>query len=92
MTEYLPCHMLNVFIPLIDINEEEGPTEFRPQSQRLTLDLQKLYLRAFFNKTLQPTVRPLLKKGSILLVCQIYLHYLYIYLLVDFLFPNSIVS
>ena len=60
--------MLNVFIPLIDINEEEGPTEFRPQSQRLTLDLQKMYLKAFFNKTLLPTVKPHLKMGSILLV------------------------
>lgn len=60
--------MLNVFIPLIDINDEEGPTEFRPQSQRLTLDLKKMYLKAFINKTLLPPVKPHLKKGSILLV------------------------
>jgi ectoine hydroxylase-related dioxygenase (phytanoyl-CoA dioxygenase family) len=68
LTEYLPCHVLNVFIPLIDITDAEGPTEFRPESQRLTLDLQKLYLRAFMTKTLRPTVKPHLKKGSALLV------------------------
>jgi ectoine hydroxylase-related dioxygenase (phytanoyl-CoA dioxygenase family) len=60
--------VLNVFIPLIDITDEEGPTEFRPQSQRLTLDLKTMYLKAFLTKTLQSPRKPHLKRGSILLV------------------------
>lgn len=26
--EHLPCHCLNVFVPLVDISEENGPTQF----------------------------------------------------------------
>ena len=29
-TKHLPCHVLNVFVPLIDMTLELGPTEFRP--------------------------------------------------------------
>ena len=31
---HLPCHCLNVFLPLIDITEELGPTELRPGAQK----------------------------------------------------------
>ena len=26
--EHLPCHCLNVFVPLVDITEQNGPTQF----------------------------------------------------------------
>jgi len=31
-----PCHCLNVFVPLVDVTEELGPTEFWPGSHVLT--------------------------------------------------------
>ena len=49
-TEYLPCHCLNVFIPLVDTNHMTGPTEFRPSSQSLTRDFSKMYLAGYYNK------------------------------------------
>jgi hypothetical protein len=30
MTTHLPCHCLNIFLPLVAITEELGPTELRP--------------------------------------------------------------
>ena len=30
LSKHLPCHVLNVFIPLVDLTLELGPTEFRP--------------------------------------------------------------
>jgi ectoine hydroxylase-related dioxygenase (phytanoyl-CoA dioxygenase family) len=65
--EYLPCHCLNVFIPLVNINHTNGPTEFRPSSQCLTRDFQKQYLAAFIGKRLKPIVAPCLSKGDVLL-------------------------
>ena len=32
MERHLPCHCLNLFIPLIDLKEIHGPTEIRPRS------------------------------------------------------------
>ena len=66
--KYLPCHCLNIFIPLVDMTTELGPTELRPASQFLTRDLNKLYLTAFFKKRLLSPEAPLLSKGSILMV------------------------
>lgn len=65
--EYLPCHCMNIFIPLVDVDLENGPTSFRPGSQYLTIDLQKKFLAAFLKKTLKPIATPVLKMGSILL-------------------------
>ena len=66
--KYLPCHCLNVFIPLVDMTMELGPTEFRPCSQHLTRNLSKMYLAAFLKKRLEKTEAPVLNKGSMLLV------------------------
>ena len=63
----LPCHCLNVFIPLVDIDHENGPTSIRPESHFYTRDLKKLYIRAFVKKKLQAIESPCLSKGSILL-------------------------
>jgi hypothetical protein len=72
VTEYLPCHCFNVFIPLIDITEELGPTEIRPYTQHYTHDLTKGMLLAKLRKQIKPVVRPLLKKGDALLVSHVF--------------------
>lgn len=49
LQQHLPCHCANVFIPLHDLPEEMGPTEFRPESHYLTRNLAPMvsepYLR-----------------------------------------------
>lgn len=67
--KYLPCHILNIFVPLIDMTMDLGPTEIRPNSQFLTRNLSKMYMAAFMKKELKKVEAPLLKKGSILMVC-----------------------
>lgn len=67
-TQDLPCHCFNVFIPLVDVNVENGPTEIRPGSQFYTRNLAKSMFLAKIKKTLRPVVGPTLSKGSILLV------------------------
>lgn len=67
VTQHLPCHCLNVFVPLIDILSHTGPTSFRPGSQHLTRDFRNMYLAAFFKKKLQPVQTPELKRGSVLM-------------------------
>jgi ectoine hydroxylase-related dioxygenase (phytanoyl-CoA dioxygenase family) len=66
--KYLPCHILNIFVPLIDMSAELGPTEFRPNSQYLTRNLSKMYMAAFMKKQLEKVEAPILKKGSIVMV------------------------
>ncbi len=66
---HLPCHVLNVFVPLVDVDLSNGPTEFRPGSHHYTRgDLAKSYLLAFMKKTIRKPVCPLIKRGSVLLV------------------------
>lgn len=67
LTKDLPCHCLNVFIPLVDVDMVNGPTSFRPESCSYTRDLSKLYMKAFMKKTLKPIESPCLKRGSILM-------------------------
>lgn len=64
----LPCHCLNLFIPLINVSLEHGPTEFRPGSQFYTRDLKRLFLIAAIKKSLRKIEAPQIKKGSVLLV------------------------
>ena len=67
-TKDLPCHCLNVFVPLVDVDASNGPTEFRPGSQYYTRNLAKSMFLAKIKKTLRPIDTPCLEKGSILLV------------------------
>jgi ectoine hydroxylase-related dioxygenase (phytanoyl-CoA dioxygenase family) len=67
-TTDLPCHCLNVFVPLVDVTSLNGPTEFRPGSQFYTRDLVKSMLIAKLKKQLRPVDAPEVKRGSILLV------------------------
>lgn len=69
LSEILPCHCLNIFVPLVDITSENGPTEFRPESQNFSNNLAKSMLIAKAKGLLQPLQAPLLPQGSVLLVC-----------------------
>ena len=40
---HLPPHCINVFIPLVDVTEANGPTEFCPGSHPLTNGIPKIY-------------------------------------------------
>ena len=67
LTTHLPCHVFNVFIPLIDVPLSMGPTEFRPGSHVYTRDLTRMMLLAKIKKRLRKTVVPELKCGEALL-------------------------
>ncbi len=67
LTTHLPCHVFNVFIPLIDVPLSMGPTEFRPGSHVYTRDLIRMMLLAKIKKRLRKTVVPELKCGEALL-------------------------
>lgn len=67
LSQHLPCHCLNIFIPLTDLRPELGPTELRPHSHTYTRDLAKLMLLAKARKTLRPPVAPCLQKSDCLL-------------------------
>lgn len=43
---HLPAHALNIFIPLVDITEEMGPTEFCPGSHFLTRNTRPSYVQS----------------------------------------------
>ena len=61
------CHCFNVFIPLVDVSQEMGPTELRPGSHYYTRDLTKMMLGAMARKELRPTVTPELQRGDALI-------------------------
>lgn len=67
LSEHLPCHVLNVFIPLIDIPLELGPTELRPGTHYHTRNLAPMMLLAKARKTLRSPVVPCLKQGDVLI-------------------------
>lgn len=67
LSQHLPCHVLNVFIPLVDVPLELGPTELRPASHYLTRNLASMMLLAKARKTLRSPVTPCLKRGDVLI-------------------------
>ena len=64
---HLPCHCLNIFLPLVDLNENNGPTEIRPGSHKLTRNLAAQMLIAKARKTLRKPIAPKLDVGDALL-------------------------
>ena len=62
-----PVHVLNVFLPLVDITPANGPTELRPGSHFLSRDLTRLTLLAKVKKTLRPCVSPCPSAGDALI-------------------------
>jgi hypothetical protein len=61
-----PCHVFNVFVPLVDVDLSMGPTELRPGSHYYTRDLTKMMLGAMARKELRPTITPELEQGDAL--------------------------
>lgn len=66
-TEHLPCHVLNIFVPLVDVTAENGPTELRPGTHYHTRDLARQMLLAKARGALRPAVAPVLAQGDALL-------------------------
>jgi len=66
LTTHLPCHVFNVFIPLVDVPLSMGPTELRPGSHVYTRDLAKMMLLAKAKKMLRETVVSEMKRGDAL--------------------------
>lgn len=67
LTEHLPCHVANIFIPLQDVPLELGPTEFRPGTHVYTRNLAPMMLAARARKQLRMPVAPALQLGDVLL-------------------------
>ena len=65
-TEHKPAHVLNIFVPLVDVTRGGG-TEIKPGSHFLTRNLAKQMLLARIKKTLRPPVVPLVTPGDALL-------------------------
>jgi len=67
LTKHEPCHVFNVFIPLVDVPLSMGPTELRPGTHYHTRNLTSMMLLAKARKTLQSPVTPELQMGDALL-------------------------
>eukprot|EP00985_Skeletonema_marinoi_P022764 scaffold14709_cov149-Skeletonema_marinoi.AAC.4 len=67
LTTHHPCHVFNVFIPLIDVPLSMGPTELRPGTHVYTRDLARMMLLAKAKKRLREAVVPELRRGDALL-------------------------
>ena len=63
--EHLSPHVLNIFVPLVDVTLGGG-TEIKPGSHFLTRNLAKQMLLARIKKTLRPPVVPLVTPGDAL--------------------------
>lgn len=63
---HLPCHCLNLFVPLVDISQGSG-TEVRPGSHFVTRDLKKLFFIARARKLIGPPLAPSLALGDCLI-------------------------
>jgi len=67
LTKHEPCHVFNVFIPLVDVPLSMGPTELRPGTHYHTRNLASMMLVAKARKTLRSPVTPELQMGDALL-------------------------
>ena len=64
--QYAPCHCLNIFVPLIPVND--NGTQLRPGTHFLTTsNFPKKFLAARARKTLRPPITPHLCLGDCLL-------------------------
>jgi hypothetical protein len=67
LQKHLPCHVMNIFVPLHDIVFAMGPTEIRPGTHFHTRNLAPMMLAAACRKTLQRPVAPILATGDVLI-------------------------
>jgi hypothetical protein len=64
MEEHLPCHCLNVFIPLVDVKQRMGPTELLPTSHYKTRQPMPYKIAV---DPQNPAITPTLKLGDALI-------------------------
>jgi hypothetical protein len=67
LSQHLPCHALNIFVPLDHVPMERGPTEFRPGTHYHSRNLGPLMLAAKCRKSLLPPYCATLQQGDVLL-------------------------
>jgi hypothetical protein len=67
LQRHLPCHVMNIFVPLHDLNLAMGPTELRPGTHYHTRNLAPMMLAAACRKTLRRPVAPILATGDVLI-------------------------
>jgi hypothetical protein len=67
LQKHLPCHVMNVFVPLHDLTHAMGPTEIRPGTHYHTRNLAPMMLAAACRKTLRRPVAPILAAGDVLM-------------------------
>jgi hypothetical protein len=67
LQKHLPCHVLNVFVPLHDLTLEMGPTELRPGTHYHTRNQAPMMLAAKCRKTLRQPVVPMLAIQDVLI-------------------------
>ena len=67
LTEHLPCHVFNIFIPLVNIPHIMGPTELRPGTHVHSRNLGPMLLVAKCRKTLLKPYVATLNLGDILI-------------------------
>lgn len=67
VTKHMPCHVLNLFLPLADVPLEKGPTELRPGTHHHTRNLAPMMLAAKCKKTLRQPFVATLDVGDILM-------------------------
>ena len=67
LSEHLPCHVLNVFLPLEDVPLVKGPTEFRPGTHVHTRNLGPMILAAKCRKSLLPPYTATMRLGDVLI-------------------------
>jgi predicted nucleic acid-binding Zn-ribbon protein len=63
-SQHLPVHCLNIFIPLVNVPDERGPTEFSPKSHYLTRQPSPMKIST---DMMQKPLAPELKVGDILI-------------------------
>jgi hypothetical protein len=67
LQKHLPCHVMNIFVPLHDLTLAMGPTELRPGTHYHTRNLAPMMLAAACRKTLRRAVAPILATGDVLI-------------------------
>jgi hypothetical protein len=67
LSHHLPCHALNIFLPLDPVPLERGPTEFRPGTHYHSRNLGPMMLAAKCRKSLLPPYCATVQPGDVLL-------------------------
>jgi len=65
-SSHQPAHVVNIFIPLVDMTESLGGTEIRPGTHFFTRDMAKMMLGAKARKELRDPVTPMCAAGDAL--------------------------